>query len=187
MQLFGIPNSPFVRHCRIVLQQSGIACDFVETSTTKATSPTKRVPYLQDGDLHLTDSASIVRYLREKAGEAFLPEIRDYDRFCLVNTAADTCVNLFVLSRDGVTPETSAYMKRQRDRVESILQLFDQEQGELRLNNDADLRLMCYLDWALFRDLINIDRHKQLTAWLERARQQPEFVATAPVATAPRA
>jgi glutathione S-transferase len=92
VELFGSFTSPYVRHCRIVLAESGQNCDFVETdyAQSAAKSPTRRVPFLRDADLMLTDSTSILRYLREKAGQPFFPELIDFDFFLLVNTALDT-------------------------------------------------------------------------------------------------
>lgn len=73
MQLFGSYTSPFVRHCRIALIETGLDCEFVETDYAESArrSPTKKVPYLQDKDVMLFDSCSILKYLREKAGGTF--------------------------------------------------------------------------------------------------------------------
>ena len=53
MKLYGSFTSPFARHCRIVLLETGQACDFVETdyAASAAASPAKKVPFLQDGDI----------------------------------------------------------------------------------------------------------------------------------------
>lgn len=183
MELYGSYTSPFARHCRIVLQQTGLSCEFAETAPRSAASPTKRVPYLQDGPLALTDSTSIVRYLRDKAKQPFLPDIQDFDRFCMVNTAADTCVNLYCLKNDGLTPESSAYLKRQSERVDAILLDLDQHApATLNMSNDADLRAVCFLDWALFRQLISLESYSRLSALMQQSSQQPEFVQTAPKA-----
>ena len=63
MELFGSFTSPYVRHCRVVLAHTGLDCEFVETDydQSAARSPTRRVPFLRDGDRMLTDSASILR------------------------------------------------------------------------------------------------------------------------------
>ena len=62
MKLYGSYTSPYVRHCRIVIEQLGLACDFVEADYTLSAkkSPSMKVPFLQDGDLQLTDSTSIL-------------------------------------------------------------------------------------------------------------------------------
>lgn len=183
MELYGSYTSPFVRHCRIALMQAELPFQFAETAPRNATSPTKRVPYLQDGELALTDSASIVCYIREKAHQPFLPRVQDFDRFCMVNTAADTSVNLFCLANDGVTPESSSYLKRQSKRVDAVLTELNQHApAGLDMNNDADLRTVCYLDWALFRKLISIEGYDRLQDLMAQARQNSLFAETAPKA-----
>jgi glutathione S-transferase len=111
MKLYGSYTSPFVRHCRILLLESGLPCEFIVTDgvASAAKSPTKKVPFLEDGELFLTDSCSIVKYLREKNMQAFCFTAIEYDRFCLVNTLLEATVNLFMLEKDGILPAQSAY------------------------------------------------------------------------------
>ena len=178
MELYGSYTSPFVRHCRTVVLQTAVECTFTETAARSARSPTRRVPYLQDGKRVLTDSASIVRHLREKAGQPFLPNIGDYDRFCMVNTALDSSVNLFLLEKEGLTPDNSAYLQRQKQRVGAVLTELDSsapDQADLR--NDADL---CYLDWGVFRRLISLEELTRLAGWLRQAQEDKCFAETAP-------
>ena len=107
MKLYGSYTSPFVRHCRIALLETGLACEFIETDQagSAAKSPTKRVPFLEDGDVFLTDSSSILKHIREKAGTAFLSSASELDLFAMVNTALDATVNLFFLERDHLPPK----------------------------------------------------------------------------------
>ncbi|MDT8409520.1 MAG: glutathione S-transferase [Wenzhouxiangellaceae bacterium] len=184
MQLFGSYTSPYVRHCRIVLAQTGLQCDFVETDYSQSAeqSPAMRVPFLRDGDLLLTDSASIVRTFREKAGQAFCADIRDYDLFLLVNTAMDSTVNLFLLERDGLTPANSPYLERQRQRIDATLVHLDGQidATAVDLTSDGVLRLGCFLSWALFRERISLERHCSLSALLDRLDTDPGFAQTHP-------
>lgn len=182
MKLYGSYTSPFVRHCRIVLLETGIACDFIETdqASSAVQSPTKRVPFLEDGDIFLTDSIAISKYLREKAGQPYLTSTNELNQFCMVNTALDTTANLFFLQRDGVDLQAYEYTRRQAARIESSLA----ELNQLSLPthppyNDVHLRLACYLAWALFRKRINIDAHENLQKLLAGINQYKPFVDTA--------
>ncbi len=183
MELFGSYTSPYVRHCRILLLETGIDCTVVKIdhSVSAAQSPTKRMPFLRDGSVTLTDSSSILKYLRHKAGQAFCEDILEYDLFCMVNTALDTTVNVFMLEKDGVTPEKSAYLMRQSQRVISTLEELNRQplptQGPY---NDAQLRLACYLGWALFRMRIDLKRYPNLERFLEAAENHEYFRATVP-------
>ncbi len=184
MKLYGSYTSPYVRHCRIVLAQAGLNCKFIQTDYEQSAemSPTRRVPFLYDAKLMLTDSASILRYLREKAGQAFFPDIRDYDLFLLVNTAMDSTVNLFLLERDGVTPSESSYLLRQRGRVEDTLAYVDRQVGDAPTSMDSDgmIRLGCFLSWALFRKRISLGDHSALAEFQRQFESDPTIAATHP-------
>lgn len=183
MKLYGSYTSPFVRHCRIALIETNCACDFIETdqaaSATK--SPTKRVPFLEDGDLFLTDSSAILKHLREKAGQGFLSNTSELNDFCTINTALDSTVNLFFLQRDGVDLQAYEYTRRQAERIESSLaELNGLNLPETAPYNDVHLRLACYLGWALFRKRINIDAYTNLQTFLAGVSQYAPFKDTAP-------
>lgn len=183
MKLYGSYTSPFVRHCRIVLLESGLPCEFILTDgvASAAKSPTKKVPMLEDGELVLTDSCSIVKYLREKNMQAFCFTAIEYDRFCLVNTLLDASVNVFMLGKDGILPEQSAYLQRHQARIQSGLATLETMRWpSAGPYNDAELRLLCYLDWALFRKLFSIDEYTNLTQFLTSARQYLPFSQTIP-------
>ncbi len=185
MKLFGSYTSPFVRACRIALIETKIDCEFIETDAASSAqlSPTKKVPFLQDGDIALTDSSSIVKYIREQAGEPFLNTITHYDNFLLINTALDTCVNLFLLEKDSITPEQSPYLQRQAARIASTLG----ELNKLTLSttapyNDVELRLACYLGWGEYRDRFSIEEFKHLKAFMAGISTYVPFTCTAPPA-----
>lgn len=185
MKLYGSYTSPFVRHCRIALLETGLACDFIETDQagSAAQSPTKRVPFLEDGDIFLTDSSSILKYIREKAGATFLSSASELDLFAMVNTALDATVNLFFLQRDGVDLQAYEYTRRQAARIESSLaELNGLTLATQAPYSDVELRLACYLFWGLFRKRINIDAHENLQQFLAGINKYQPFVDTAPPA-----
>lgn len=189
MKLYGSYTSPFVRHCRTVLLETGLPYEFVETAAGSSVnkSPTKKVPYLEDGDLKLSDSSSIVMHLRQKAGSPFLAEVADYDLYCLVNTLLDTGINVFLFERlDGLLPQNSKYLQRQVARLESGLAELERRPlpSEPPLNDDA-IRLACFLDWGLFRKRFTFDEYPKLTAFYELARSWEPFAKTAPPQDAP--
>lgn len=183
MKLYGSYTSPFVRHCRIALLETELECTFIETDQVGSgnQSPTQRVPFLEDDDVFLTDSSSILKYIREKSGTAFLPSTSVFDSYAMVNTALDTTVNLFFLQRDGVDLQAYDYTRRQAARIESSLA----ELNTLALPmqapyNDAELRLACYLYWGLFRKRITLTTHANLQQFLTAINQYQPFAVTAP-------
>lgn len=183
MQLYGSYTSPFVRHCRIAVLEASSPCEFVETdhAASATTSPTKRVPFLQHGAIALHDSTSILQYLRHKQGQPFLSDPVELDRYLLVNTALDTTVNLFMLEKDGIKPEQSAYLTRQHDRIASTLQELNRlPLPEQAPYTDAELRLACYLDWSQYRNRVDIAPYPNLQRFLDAIKGYEAFALTSP-------
>lgn len=187
MQLFGSFTSPFVRHIRITLADTGLAHEFVETdySQSAAGSPAQRVPFLRadvnDKTLQLNDSTSILKFIREAAGESFCADVATLDLYCLINTALDTTVNLFLLEREGLNSDANPYLQRQAARIQTALQALENYPWPEQLPwDDAGIRLVCFLDWALFRQRLDFSNYPRLLQLLDDAKAQPSFVATAP-------
>jgi glutathione S-transferase len=185
MILYGSYTSPFVRHCRIQLAEAGLDYDFVETdyAASDKGSPTKRVPFLRDGELALTDSNSILMHIRQQAGLPFIDNTADMEQFCLAGTALDAAINLFLLEREGQTPENNPYLARQAARVTTTLAALNSlTYPEQPPYSVADIRLACLLDWGLYRKRFSLDEFGQLSEFLHRIRQWPPFADTAPPA-----
>ncbi|MBN8429738.1 glutathione S-transferase [Microbulbifer salipaludis] len=188
MKLYGSFTSPYVRHCRIALMQSGLDWEMVELDihgNEAPGTPTLRVPFLEDGALKLTDSTPIVKYVREKAGQVFIPDAQDLDRYCLANTLLDSAINLFLLERSGLDLNANAYTRRQQLRIERILAELDSaplpQVGEL---DDADYRVAVGVAWGQFRNRFSIDGRDNLQRLLDIADQDPTFADSAPTISA---
>ncbi|WP_022942942.1 glutathione S-transferase family protein [Psychromonas hadalis] len=184
MKIYGSFTSPFVRHCRIALLETDIFCEFIEIDPAQSAqmSPTKKVPLLVDGDLTLTDSSSILRYIREKSGSPFLPELLDFELFNMTNTVMDACVNIFYLEKfDNITVEKSSYLTRQKARVLSGLEALNEAELSVQLPlTDGLTRLACFLDWGIYRDRICLKKLTNLTRLLDVARTDKNFIKTVP-------
>ena len=183
MKLHGSYTSPFVRHCRIALMQEGVDFDFVETdhAMSAETSPAAKVPFLADGDLLLTDSSSILKYVREKSGGSFLADLDDYENFALTNTVLDSMINVFLLENEGFGADKIQYVGRQKNRISSGLKTLNQRVDPARgITMDSALRCACFIDWALFRKRITLDGLDNLRDLLAVANEVEVFAATAP-------
>lgn len=183
MKLYGSYTSPFVRHCRIALIETGQACEFIETDQTASAikSPTKRVPFFEDSDLVLTDSAAIIKHLREKVGKTFCQSTAELNRLCLVNTALDTVVNLFFIKRDGVDISTIPYLQRQAARIQSTLEELNKVFSPIKMQfDDADLRLGCFMGWSKFRNQIDFSPYENLEKFYSRIMEYGPFAETQP-------
>lgn len=185
MKLHGSYTSPYVRHCRIALMSSNLAWEFVETdyATSAKSSPTQRVPFLIDGETQLTDSTSILFYIAQKTDGVFLESTEQTELYCMTNTVMDTAINLFLLERDGITPDNSDYLMRQLNRIQSgLIQLSDVISKSQLVENTATVRLACFLEWALFRERISLQSDSPLLAFLKHAQTFANFKQTVPAA-----
>ncbi|WP_194756594.1 glutathione S-transferase family protein [Aliidiomarina indica] len=182
IRLFGSYTSPFVRHCRIALAQAELPFEFVETDYAQSAvgSPTQRVPYATIDGQTLTDSTSILKFVREAQGHPFLPQLDECELYCLANTLLDTTINLFLLERDGLTVDAAPYLKRQLARIHAILGQLNDQSWQNAYVDDGVLRLCCYLDWVIFRDRLDLSEYPHLLALLEQVNTDPHFAASAP-------
>lgn len=187
MELYGSYTSPFARHCRIALIESGLNFTFVETDASKSAllSPTQKVPFLkykENGtEKMLSDSSAILKFIREKSGEKFFNNIDVFNHYCMANTLMDTAINLFYLEKDALSPKQSTYLTRQQARLQSGL--FELNQITFSSKppfNDAELRIACFLDWALFRERITLDAYKNLAGFLDNIHLYEIFSNTKP-------
>ncbi|EGN76097.1 glutathione S-transferase [Idiomarina sp. A28L] len=185
MQLFGSFTSPFVRHLRVVLEETGLDFEFVETdyAQSAAKSPAQRVPFLQDGDVQLTDSTSILKHLRDKAGQPVFADTDNLELYCLANTCLDTAINLFLLEREGLSSNSNSYLQRQAARIQSTLKTLEARHWPSEIQwDDGHIRLACFLDWAIYRNRLDFSGYPNLLKFLAEAAKQPSFIATAPPA-----
>ena len=185
MELFGSYTSPYVRHCRVVMMQLGQPFTLIETNNDLSAtgSPTKRVPYLRDGGRLLTDSSSILQYARQKAGQPFLADLDDAERYHLANTGLEATVNIFQMEKDDIRPAQSPYLQRQAARAASVLELLNRDELAIASPaSDGVLRVACFLGWALFRKRIDIAPYPKLVSFFEHAQRIAHFRETAPPA-----
>lgn len=183
MKLYGSYTSPFVRHCRVALIQEGFEFDFVEAdyAASAERSATAKVPFFEDGDTVLTDSSSILKYVREKAGKRFLTTIDDFEMFTMTNTLLDTAINVFLFENDGYGVDAIPYLGRQSRRLEKGLKELDRRfDPAAGIAADSALRCACFIDWALFRKRFGIEGLDNLAGLVEAANGQPAFAQTAP-------
>jgi len=189
MKLYGNYTSPYVRHCRIALLESGLPCELSEADAAIVgdLSPLKKMPFFEyqagNESKTLSDSSSILRYIREQSGRSFMPDVEDYNAYLAANTLLDTGINLFYMERDKITPEQSAYLQRQKARLQTGLADLEKrtypKQGPW---SDTDLRIACLLDWGLFRQRFNLEAYPKLQAFLTAIRSYPPFAETPPKA-----
>lgn len=183
MQLYGSYTSPYVRHCRIALIESGLDFEFVETDATASArlSPAQRVPFMIDGELQLSDSLAILAHIRGLSGRPLYPSASVLNRLCLATTVLDTAINLFFMARDGVDAGVVPYLQRQQARITTALAELEQQPWTLEAPfDDATLRLGVMIGWAQFRQRIDFSPYPRLQAVHQALLAYPPFADTQP-------
>ena len=199
MILYGSYTSPFVRHTRIALIESGLDFRFQQANINDAAkaSPSMKLPYLEDGDLLLTDSTVIIRHVRDTSGQPYLPTVTDHQLFCLATHVLDSAISLMYMhivdglkatdiSSTALTPGSGNTANRHQARVESGLAELNtiakhlNERASDQPYTDGELRLACLLSWGLFRRRIDISEHRHLQNFLSTIEQYAVFNDTAP-------
>ena len=187
LELYGSYTSPFVRHCRIALIETGLDFTLIETDQQQSDKlvNTKKVPFFDICDeagqtMRLSDSSSILRFIREKAGQSFMPTLLDLENFCFINTQQDTGANVFYLEKFGINTENNAYIVRQHSRIQQGLKSLNDMNISFKENDDVSIRLACYLDWGLFRQRFTLDAYPNLQHILTSANTYAPFQQTPP-------
>jgi glutathione S-transferase len=99
LQIIGVPQSTYVRVCRIVAEEKGVAYDLVSVrphaAAVEAIHPLGKIPVMRHGAVELAESRAIVGYIdRVFPGAKLIPEepvaaARVEQWVSLVNTALD--------------------------------------------------------------------------------------------------
>ena len=112
----------------------------------------------------------------------------------MATSILDTAVNLYLLnigdsaalaevatgtSAIGFNPRT--YFERQQERIVSGVKGLDQfELNASAPYTDGHIRLACLLDWASYRETVDLSELHNLGDFLTRIREWPTFAETAP-------
>ena len=174
--LYGSKTSPFVRRIRVLLENT--AYDFKEMNIFEGQdaidlnkiNPINQIPVLVDGDNTIWDSRVIFNYLNSIHSFQKM-SWKDENMLTAIDGAMSSAVSLLMLKRSGInTQEPYMYIVRQKDRIESILDFLRPyiAQEALEKWTFQTISLYCFLDWALYRDLIKIDHRPECRALLEK-------------------
>src|SRR6185436_20654368 len=138
MKLYMHPVSMTSRPVRLFIAESGISVDeqVVDLFTGEhhkepfaSLNPNRMVPMLEDGDLRLTESSAILKYLADKAGSPAYP--KDLQKRARVNERMDWLNTGFYrdYSYGCVYPQIFPNMKRPDEHVQAGTLAFGKEKA----------------------------------------------------------
>ena len=179
-QLYGSKTSPFVRRIRVLLETTPY--DFKEMNIFEAQdalelnkiNPINQIPVLVDGENTIWDSRQIFNYLNSIHRFQNM-DWSDENFLTAIDGAMNTGVSLLLMKRSGIdTDGPFMYVLRQKERMESILDYLKPyllDKG-LKEWNFHTISLYCFLDWAIFRDIIKIDHRPECQHFLHHHKHR---------------
>ena len=176
MQLYGSTTSPYVRRLKIWLHDNDY--EFIELDIMskeghqllKQKNPTLKVPVLFDADQAIYDSNVIYRYLNQKFSREKL-SWDDENNLTLINAANDSFVELLLLDRSGISPDSDVmFIKRQIARNKGLMPLLNEKvaNGEFDQWHYPSISLYCLVDWIMFRELFDVSELTALTEFVKK-------------------
>jgi glutathione S-transferase len=198
MKLFGTITSPYVRRVRIILLDSGINFDWVDTSQEtglkelKSKTPLWKIPYMEISDnFSLWDSRTIIDYLIQNYKPKQIRAIQEEFKWkeeCMiraVDAALDSGINLFYLKKEGASVDQFPYLKKQESRIPSILHWVEKELNDLFWSQNksmgiSELAMYTALDWFQFRSVCDLSVFPGILAFMERWKDIPSIKKTHP-------
>lgn len=190
MKLIGSNPSPFARRVRMWAAQNNVDLALVnldifseqDRPTLASNNPGRKIPVLIDGDLTLSDSTIILRYLIAKAGKTPLSWSQEH-LLNIINACNDSLVELALSRRSGFdTSDDKLFFNLQNERIaETLSYLNSHLTDEQFISCDClAISLYCLLDWIYFRDLHDLTPFTQLVAFHHRYSFQASAKQTDP-------
>ena len=126
MKLYMHPVSTAVRPVRLLIAENGIACDEEMVDILSGAhyqqpyaslNPNRMVPMLEDGDLRLTESSAILKYLADKIDSPTYP--KDLKKRAKVNEVMDWINTNFYrdYAYGFIYPQAFPHHKRKTDEI----------------------------------------------------------------------
>ncbi|MBL4688947.1 MAG: glutathione S-transferase family protein [Nannocystaceae bacterium] len=196
-RLYGTVTSPYVRRVRVVALELGLDCDLIDVATEhgqaqlRAVNPLWKVPAAEIGGEVIFDSRVIVDRLITGHGSddtIAMPEQGDTkvrNVLTAIDGVLDALINVFYLSKDGIDPQTSSYLRKHNDRARATMAWLDTtiDDGWFAANRRfglAELALVTTVGWMRFRDRYPVEDHAALMRCFERHDDRPSMLATRP-------
>ena len=202
MKLYMHPVSTATRPVRLFMAENGIQCEDVMVDILKGAhyqepyaslNPSRLVPMLEDGDLRLTESSAILKYLAEKFDLPVYP--KDLKQRAKVNEIMDWFNTNFYrdFGYGWIYPQLFPHHHRPSDEVQNATIAWGQERAEgwLEVLNDhwlgPDKKYLCgdritiadYFGVSLLTlaEVIGCDfsKYPNVQRWLETMKRLPSW------------
>lgn len=202
LTVYGTHTSPFVRRVLVVADELGVPTTLLDVNdpahqaALREHSPIWKVPVATWHGRTIIDSHAITETLLAEAGPGPLAPFDPLDTeargaIAVADGAADALINVLYLGRDGITPDASAYLRKQQDRAAAALAWLDARvdaTSGLVIGGThpgkklglVEIALVTALDWMRFRQTYPIERHPNLSGMLAIHAARASFAKTIP-------
>lgn len=189
LKIYGSVVSPFVRRIRILLHDyehefilTDIYDDAIRQRLMKQ-NPSMKIPMLVDDEVVVFDSGVIYRYLQQKMKWDQLSWEQE-NLVTTINAANDSLVTILMSSRSGLdaSDSSSLIFKLQNERLDIAFTALDNaaEAGQFDGWGYPQICLYCLLDWAMFRELYDVNRYQHLAAFVRNHQHDSAVTHTDP-------
>jgi len=194
--LFGTFTSPYVRRVRIVLAELGIEPAWVDATTKdglaqlRVHNPLWKIPTLQIGGQLVLESAVINRALLDQFGPGPLAphdakDLQTANLVTVIDGVLDALINTMYLGKEGVTPAQAPYLQKHLDRAAASMTWLDARISAPYLTSQKrfglpEIALVTAVQWARFRNMYDVDQHKNIAACVAAHLGRPSVRDTAP-------
>ncbi len=198
LTVYGTTTSPYVRRVRVIAHELGVDVDLVGSADPdgqarmRAINPVWKVPTATIGELSMLDSTTICEYLLSNRGPGPMARFRgdnvhERNLLTVIDGSLDALINGFYLARDGVTPESSAYARKQQERAHSAMTWLEQWVtgpwlSQVQQLGLPEVAMVTTLDWMRFRNTYDVSKHPKLVELAEHWAQRESFATTVPTA-----
>ena len=202
MKLYGTYPSHFTRKVRVVLQELGLPFEFSRMEVESlgkigaenfGGNPLHQIPVLEDGGKHIIESDIICEYLLRTYGKpgddlALFPpgdEIDHKIRLSIMNGGMASGVKLIRGKRSGLTWDCTFFRQEQASLTGALEWLDKDLNGQTAYGGNKltllDISLMCFAQWAVFREMIpSLAPYKNIERFVNASKDRPSFVQTFP-------
>ena len=190
MQLVSTVASPYARRIRIWALENNCDLELItldifseqDRPSMISKNPARKIPILIDGDLTLSDSNSILRYLLEKTAQPKLTWPQE-NLLTTINACNDSLVEMVLCKRSGFdTHSDKLFFNLQNERIAETLSYLNTHltDDEFKSCESLNISLYCLLDWICFRELTDFSQYSALVSFHKHYSERQAAIDTNP-------
>lgn len=179
--LYGSKTSPFVRRVRMLLEH--IPYELKEINPYEGQdaidlnliNPVNQIPVFTDGEITIWDSRQIFNYLNS-IHHLQKMDWQSENLLTAIEGMMNAGIALMQLKRSGISIEEDyMFVSRSKARIDSVLEyLKPYMSGEgLKNWNFHTISIYCFIEWALFREIISIENRPVCRNFIKTYQSKP--------------